>query len=199
MNGLELIKSVLPWIGTALGGPLGGMAATYVGNKLGMSEATVDNVKAVLSGMPPEKLAELRLAELDFKLKMETLGYTHLYKIEELNINAAVQNASDINKTMQTEAGSEHWPTYSWRPAIGFAVAFNLASASIVVFIAYIWQPELVNAIPNMLTAQAGLNAVAMPILGIASWFRGKAQEAAIAPMVPTTQQITTTSVTSKG
>jgi hypothetical protein len=96
---------------------------------------------------------------------------------------------------MQAEAAAEHWPTYSWRPAIGFAVAFNLISASIVVFIAYIFKPTLVSDIPNMLTAQAALNGVAMPILGIASWFRGKAQANDTA--LPVTTQ--TTVVTKKG
>lgn len=199
MNPTELIKAVLPWIGTALGGPLGGLAAGYVGDKLGLSDKSMSTVKAVLSGMTGEQLTHLKETEYAFQIKMSELGYDQIYRLEQLNTNSAVQNASDINKTMQAEAVAEHWPTYSWRPAIGFAVAFNLISASLVVFIAYIWKPDLVNAIPNMLTAQAGLNAVAMPILGIASWFRGKAQEASTSPVVPTTQQITTTSVTSKG
>lgn len=172
MNPTELIKSALPWIGTALAGPLGGIAASFVGDKLGLPAATIDTVKAVLGGMTPEKLAELHVADNEFQLKMAALGYDQIYRLEQLN----TQNASDVNKTMQAEAAAEHWPTYSWRPAIGFAVAFNLMSASLLVFIAYIFKSELVSAIPAMLTAQAGLNAVAMPVLGIASYFRGKAQ-----------------------
>jgi hypothetical protein len=179
MSPLDIIKAALPFIGTALGGPLGGAAASFVGEKLGLSNATVETVKSVLGGMPPEKLAELQLAEQEFKLKMTALGYDQVYRIEQLN----AQNFSDVNKTMQVEATAEHWPTYSWRPAIGFAVAFNLVSASLVVFIAYIFKPDLVQAVPGMLAAQAGLNAVAMPVLGIASYFRGKAQAD---PAVPT-------------
>lgn len=179
----DIIKSALPWLATALGGPLAGVAADFVGDKLGMSKATVDTVKSVLNGMSPEKVAELQAADNDFKLKMIQMGYDSTYRIEQLNINAATQNASDVNKTMQTEATSEHWPTYSWRPAIGFAVAWNLIAGSLIVLIAYLWRTELVPKIPEMLTALAGLNAVAMPILGIASWFRGKAQAD---PMVAT-------------
>lgn len=172
MNPMDLIKTALPWIGTALGGPLGGIAASFVGDKLGLPAATVDTVKAVLGGMTPEKLAELRVADNEFQVKMAALGYDQIYRLEQLNI----QNAADVNKTMQAEAAAEHWPTYSWRPAIGFAVAFNLMASSIIVFIAYVFKPELVPAIPAMLTAQAGLNAVALPVLGVASYFRGKAQ-----------------------
>lgn len=172
MSPLDIIKVALPWIGTALGGPLGGEAASFVGEKLGLSNATVDTVKNVLAGMSPEKLAEFKQHDQEFQLKMVALGYDQLYRIDQLN----AQSAAEVNKTMQVEATSEHWPTYGWRPAIGFAVAFNLISASFVVFIAYMLKPELVPQIPGMLTAQAGLNAVAMPVLGIASYFRGKAQ-----------------------
>lgn len=183
MNPIDIIKASLPWIGTALGGPLGGAAASFVGDKLGIPSATIDTVKSVLAGMSPEKLEEFKQHDQEFQVKMTQLGYDQLYRMEQLNTQAQMQGASDINKTMQAEAGSEHWPTYSWRPAIGLAVAFNLVSASLVVFVAYMFKPDLVPQLPGMLTAQAGLNAVAMPILGIASYFRGKAQAD---PTVPT-------------
>lgn len=200
MNPLDLIKSVLPWVGTALGGPLGGVAASFIGDKLGLSGATVDTVKAVLGGMSAEDLAKYKQADQEFELKMATLKIDALYQLEELNLKyneQAVLNAADINKTMQSEAASEHWPSYSWRPAIGFAVAFNLVSASVVVFVAYIFRPSLVGQIPEMLTAQAALNGVAMPVLGIASWFRGKTQEASQKTDLPV--ETHTTVVTKKG
>lgn len=172
MNPLDIIKGILPFIGTALAGPLGGAAATFIGSKLGIPDSTIKNVTDVLSGMSPEKLAEYKAQDQEFSLKLAALGYDNIEKLEELNIRAL----EAVNKSIQAEAASEHWPTYSWRPAIGFAVAFNLISASVVVFIAYLWKTDLVAQIPAMLTAQAGLNAVALPILGVASYFRGKAQ-----------------------
>lgn len=185
MNSTDIIKTVLPWIGTALGGPLGGVAASFVGDKLGVPAATVDAVKNVLSGLSPDKLEEFKQHDQEFQLKMTQLGYDQLYKLEQLEVQEQVQSSNDVNKTMQSESSSEHWPTYSWRPAIGFAVAFNLISASLVVFIAYVFKPELTSQLPGMLTAQAGLNAVAMPILGIASYFRGKAQADPSIPTIP--------------
>lgn len=176
MNPLDIIKAALPWIGTALGGPLGGEAASFVGARLGLSNATIDTVKSALAGMSPEQMQAFKQSDQEFQVKMAQMGYDQIYKLQQLETQAEQAGATDINKTMQTEAASEHWPTYSWRPAIGFSVAFNLISASLVVFIAYIFKPDLVPSIPGMLTAQAGLNAVAMPILGIASYFRGKAQ-----------------------
>lgn len=94
----------------------------------------------------------------------------------------AVQNAADINTTMRAEAQSEHWPSYSWRPAIGFAVAIDLVASVCVVLVAYIGvmffsvKPDVLAYLPALLAAMAALVGVATPILGIASWFRGKAQ-----------------------
>lgn len=103
----------------------------------------------------------------------------------------AVQNASDINRTMQAEAAAEHWPSYSWRPAIGFAVAIDLAASALIVLVAYagaMWSGNAkpLEYLPGMLAAMAGLVAVASPILGIASWFRGKMQAD---PTIPTSNR----------
>ena len=178
----DVVKNALPTIATAFGGPLAGLAAKFVTEKLGVPEDTVENVTAILNGMNPEKLGEWKVHEQEFQLALAKLGYEHIEKIEELNLRAA----EAVNKTMQAEAAAEHWPTYTWRPMIGFAVAFNLIASSIVVFIAYIFKPDLVTQIPGMLTAQAGLNAVALPVLGVASYFRGKMQAD---PSIPTTNK----------
>lgn len=175
----DALKLILPWLTTALTGPLGGMAASFVADKLSLSDKTVDAVKTVLNNMSPEDALKVKQLDVEFQEHMMEIGYKDLETMQELNVRAS----ESVNKTMQAEAAAEHWPTYSWRPAIGFAVAWNLVSASIVVFIAYIFKPDLVAQIPGMLTAQAGLNAVAMPILGIASYFRGKAQADTNNPM----------------
>jgi hypothetical protein len=159
---LDVIKSVLPFVGTALGGPLGGLAADFVGSKLGLSTSTVDTVKAVLGGMPPEKLVEIKQIELEFQLKMAGLGYDSIYKLEQLN--ASVLDA--VNKTMQAEAASEHWPTYSWRPFCGFVFGTMFLGV-------YFILPLLKLPVPVVPTeAWMSMGAV----LGVASWFRGKMQ-----------------------
>lgn len=178
----DLIKSVLPWIGTALGGPLGAGVASFVASKLGVP---ADTVSETLNAMVvnPEELTKVKELEYAFQQHMAEIGYQNVKDLEELN----TRNVEAVNKTMQVEAGSEHWPTWGWRPAIGFAVAFNLISSSLVIFIAYMFKADIVGNLPAMLTAQAGLNATALPILGISSYFRGKMQAD---PSIPATTQI---------
>ena len=169
----DLIKTILPWLGTALGGPLGGMAASFVGDKLGMPAATVDTVKAVLNGMTPEKVAELKAADYDFQLKMTQMGYDSIYRIEQLNSSVVIE----VNKTMQAEAAAEHWPSYSWRPFIGFMFGLYIAS----MFLLPLW-----GVTPVKLDSELVLTIGA--ILGVASFFRGKAQAD---PMVQNTASVT--------
>lgn len=113
----------------------------------------------------PDLVLQYRKAVLDQEVEFQTL---------------AVQNAGDINKTMQAESASEHWPTYSWRPAIGFAVALAVVLSVITVFAAYgaalFGHTEGLAQLPAVLAAVAGIIAVVSPILGIASWYRGKMQ-----------------------
>lgn len=159
---LDIVKTVLPWIGTALGGPLGGIAATAVGKVLGLEDATVASVKAVLGGMPPEELVKLKLAELQVSLEMKRIGVDSVYRLSELE----TRNIEAVNKTMQAEAAAEHWPTYSWRPFNGFLFGTTI-------FMVYVLLPLLQIApptIPEMVWVTWG------GILGIASFFRGKQQ-----------------------
>lgn len=115
----------------------------------------------------PDLVVQYRKAVLDQELEFQRL---------------AVAAAAAVNTTMQAEAAAEHWPTYSWRPAIGFAVAANVAITSLVVGLAFAGvilfnrPADQLAHIPAMIGAMAALIGVVVPILGIASWFRGKMQ-----------------------
>lgn len=130
--------------------------------------------------MPPEDLVKLKQYELEHEEELVKL------QVQEDQIGLEMQklaaaNASDVNKTMQVEATSDHWPTYSWRPFIGatFGVSFLFVT---VLCCLLAWKaiiggkPESMAMIPQLIGAFAALFAVPMPILGIASWFRGKMQ-----------------------
>lgn len=136
-------------------------------------EAALEELK-----VNPAAVLEFRRAALDHELELEKL---------------AKGNADAINATMQAEAGAEHWPSYSWRPAIGFSVAYNIVFTTTVVGLGFAGvilfnrDAKLLEHIPMMVFAMTGLVGAAMPVLGIASWFRGKA---AADPSIPPIKQL---------
>lgn len=162
-----------------LAGLLGGKNAEAVADKVvGIAQA----VTGAKSG--DEALAALK-ANPEFAVK-----FNEAVLASEVELNRlAAANAAEVNATMRAEAASEHWPSYGWRPAIGFAVAIDLVGGVLVVLCAYAGvmffgvKPEVLGHIPAMLGALAALVGVAAPILGIASWFRGKMQAD---PSIPT-------------
>lgn len=81
---MDFLKSLAPLLGTALAGPFGGIAASFIADKLGVPDKTVQAVTEALSNgqMTPEQVSQIRLAEIDFKkwmgdnqLKKEQLAY----------------------------------------------------------------------------------------------------------------------------
>jgi hypothetical protein len=84
MDWQQIIKTVAPWIGTALGGPLGGMAVEAAANALGVPTKTTDAVKQALSGVTPEQMLALKKADQDFSLSMQALGFKQLTDLEAI-------------------------------------------------------------------------------------------------------------------
>ena len=84
MDWKSIVGTVAPWIGTALGGPLGGMAVEAAANALGLSEKTTDAVKAAISGASPEQMLALKKADQDFALQMQALGFKQVADLEAI-------------------------------------------------------------------------------------------------------------------
>lgn len=82
----DILKTVAPWLGAALTGPVGlaTMAATTIASKLGLSDATVEGVKTALAGATPEQMLALKNSDNDFQLKMKELGFDNLEKMEKI-------------------------------------------------------------------------------------------------------------------
>lgn len=87
---MDWLKELVPLIGTALGGPLGGAAATFVASKLGLSDSSVQAVSDVLNSgkLSPEQLSNIKLAEIEFQQFLEK-NKIDLKKIEQLNTQGA--------------------------------------------------------------------------------------------------------------
>lgn len=101
MDWKALVSTVAPWIGTALGGPLGGAAVGAVADALGLSDKTEASIKAALSGVTPEQMLAMKNADQAFALKMHELGYDNQEKLAAL----AVDNTKDA-RGMQVQTRS---------------------------------------------------------------------------------------------
>lgn len=116
--------------------------------------------KVTGKGTPSEALQELQTAPaavLEFR-KAILDQETELARL-------SVEVISRVNETMQGEAKSDHWPTYTWRPFIGFS--FGAYINSLWLLPLFHVQPVIMT--PDTMIAIGG-------ILGVASWFRGKMQ-----------------------
>lgn len=101
MDWKALVGTVAPWLGTALGGPLGGMAVEAIGGALGLQEKTVDSVKQALAGVTAEQMLAIKNADQAFAVRMQELGFKQVTDLE--NIAAADRkDARDMQRTVRS-------------------------------------------------------------------------------------------------
>lgn len=102
--------------------------------------------------------------------------------VTKAELAADTANTQAVNQTMQAEAKADHWPTYSWRPWIGFCFGLLALISGLTVAACYIGvmfagvNPAVLAQLPGMIGAEAGVMATMAPVLGIASYFRGRMQ-----------------------
>lgn len=101
MDWKAIVSTVAPWIGTALGGPLGGMAVAAVADALGLSEKTTDAIKTAISGATPEQMLALKQADQAFALRMQELGFKQINDLEKI---AADDRKSARDMQMETRS-----------------------------------------------------------------------------------------------
>jgi plasmid maintenance system antidote protein VapI len=92
---LSWIKTVAPMIGTALGGPLGGMAVGMLAEKLGVQEKTINAVTNAISEtkLTPEQVSSIRQAEIEFqkflgqnKIDLERINMENTKSAREMHV-----------------------------------------------------------------------------------------------------------------
>jgi hypothetical protein len=186
MDWKSILGGVAPTLATALsvvGGPAGmvaGAALRVVSSAVfGHPDGTSDQVtQAIQNGLSPDAITALQKADNDFKVQMAQITAA----TDQASIKADSVAISDINTTIQTEAKADHWPTYSWRPFVGFCFGLLGVASGVTVAGAYVGvmffhtDPSVLAQLPGMLGAEAAVMATMAPVLGIASFFRGKMQ-----------------------
>lgn len=170
MNWSDVAKTVggfAPLLGTLLGGPAGTAIGTMVASGLGVG-ATPDEVSQALTVNPD---AAVKLKEIESKRQVELQAL--VVQAEQNRLAAETSTILAVNATMQSEAKSDHWPTYTWRPFVGFVFGIMFLGVYFVL-------PLMKMPVPTVPTeAWFAIGGV----LGVASWFRGKAQAD---PAIPT-------------
>jgi len=110
---MHWIKTIAPTIGTALAGPLGGAAASFLADKLGIQKKTIEAVSSAISGskMTPEQITSVKLAELEFQKFLEQ-NNIDLAKLDVENTKSA--------RDMQVETKSKTPEILSFVVTFGF-------------------------------------------------------------------------------
>jgi hypothetical protein len=121
-SALNVVKTLAPTIGTALGGPLVGGAITALENVFGLTpspnESTDDRqstLAAAISGATPEQLAAMRKADQDYALAMAQAGF----KDTETLASLAVQDRASA-RAMQISTKSLTAPFLALFVTFGF-------------------------------------------------------------------------------
>ena len=159
------IAAAAPMLGTLVGGPAGAAIGSIIASALG-TPADASTVQAALKANP-DAAVKLRQIEADQATRFQELTVA----AESNRLTADTAAITAVNATMQVEAKSDHWPTYSWRPFIGFCFGFAWIGNYFFLPIIKGYLPGLVMPI---IPAEAWI--AVGGILGVASWFRGKAQ-----------------------
>tara|TARA_R110000744_G_scaffold96757_1_gene186930 strand:- start:578 stop:1060 length:483 start_codon:yes stop_codon:yes gene_type:complete len=83
----SVVGAVAPTLGTALGGPMGGMAAKMISEVLGVPN-TPKAIDKAIQEATPEQMLELKKAEQQFELQMKELS-VDVFKLETADIQDA--------------------------------------------------------------------------------------------------------------
>lgn len=177
------IAMALAQFAPMIAGWLGGSKAESVAGKVvGIAQAVTgqsapDAALAAIQADPNLSM-QFQKAVLDQQAQLAQIAAD----VEKAELAADTADAQAVNQTMQVEARADHWPTYSWRPFVGFCFGLLAVLAGLTVVGAYVGvmaarvNPAVLGYIPGMLGAEAAVMGTMAPVLGIASYFRGKMQ-----------------------
>lgn len=177
------IAMALAQFAPMIAGWLGGSKAEDVASKVVGIAQTVTGQSA-----PDAALAAIQ-ADPNLSMQFQQAVLAQQVQLQQIaadvtkaELAADTADTQAVNQTMQTEAKADHWPTYSWRPFVGFCFGLLGLTSGATVAGAYLGvmffhaEPTILAQLPGMLGAEAAVMATMAPVLGIASYFRGKMQ-----------------------
>lgn len=135
----DILGAVAPTLGTALGGPMGGMAGKMIADALGVDNSD-QAISEAISNATPEQLAQIKKIESDFKVQMKAL---------DIDLERIAASDRDSARRREIETGDRI-------PAI-------IAILTMVSFFAYI---AAVTFVPAARDADIGFINIAVGWLG---------------------------------
>ena len=116
-----------PMLGSALGGPLGGLAGKMLADAFGAAAATPEAVHAAIT----DKAADLKLAA-EAAQKAESEWMTTLAEIGKAQV-------SEVGETMRAEAASEDVLQRWWRPLYALELSLIECPAFAITLLHALW------------------------------------------------------------
>ncbi|AUL55010.1 3TM-type holin [Burkholderia pseudomallei] len=166
------IAMALAQFAPMIAGWLGGSNAENVAAKVvGVAQAvtgtsTPDAARAAIEA-DPNLAMQFQTKIVESQVEMAQIAAD----VTKAELAADTANTAAVNQTMQVEAKADHWPTYSWRPFVGFCFGFAWIGAYFFIPILRGWWPSIQQpSIPPEAWVAIG------GVLGVASFFRGKMQ-----------------------
>ena len=117
----KVLGAVAPLLGSAVGGPLGGVAMKFIADRF--TGGDTGQVEDFLLAANPETLKALKVAEMDFKKEMEELGIKE-QQLHAEDRDSARQLAKDNGLVVQATISALYTIGYF---GVLFAYVFGLA------------------------------------------------------------------------
>lgn len=184
------MAKVAPMLATVLGGPVAGGIAAVVASVFG-TDHTPD---AVLEAIKTDPDAAVKLAQIEANKALGLEEIISRVQIARLDAHARQQDA--IGKTMQTEAHSEHWAQWSWRPFCGFSLGLLCLLTGVTVFAVYIGviargvPVDALQHVPGMLASMGVVIGALSAVVGVSAYQRGREKREKQMQGVPTLRDV---------
>ncbi|TKC83820.1 hypothetical protein FAZ69_22570 [Trinickia terrae] len=174
---LDILKTVAPWLVTALTGGVPGvavMAASAIAERLGLGGDSVEAVKAALTGqsMTPDQLLELKQADADFELKMRQAGFAHVENMAGIQVQAD-KVAADDRSSARLYAATEHDHTARNLAYMYTVALFVVIGLEFYLAICEIKMPDVVKS-----TLDTLLGVLITMVIGSKEYFFGSSSRA---------------------
>ena len=137
-----IIAALIPLALKALASPLvAGTAASFIANKFGLSDSTVEGITNFLNGLKPDE--QIKIKELDQEFRMFVIQQNNQAYLAELDL---IKLQLEINKT---EAQHQSRFIAGWRPALGWMGVISLGLSIIPksVVLTVMWTMQAIAAV----------------------------------------------------